>query len=164
MKWQAKLQNVWVWVKIHWKSYSRRVVTSSLRAISSKLTWTADFWRIPCSRYLQKRDPEGHHVAYRKFREDPENNPLTTPSGKIEIYSSQLANIKARWELASDDVIDPLPVYSAGFESYGDPAMEKYPLQMTGFHYKSRTHSTYGNVDVLKQLALKKCGSTCWCL
>lgn len=99
---------------------------------------------------FKKRDPEGHHVAYRKFREDPENNPLTTPSGKIEIYSSQLADIKATWELASDDVIDPLPIYSAGFESYGDPAMEKYPLQMTGFHYKSRTHSTYGNVDVLK--------------
>ena len=40
---------------------------------------------------------------------------LTTPSGKIEIYSSQLAEIKATWELAADDVIDPLPIYSAGF-------------------------------------------------
>ena len=28
--------------------------------------------------------------------------------------------------------------------------MEKYPLQLSGFHYKARTHSTYGNVDVLK--------------
>ena len=28
--------------------------------------------------------------------------------------------------------------------------MEKFPLQLTGFHYKSRVHSTYGNVDVLK--------------
>lgn len=89
-------------------------------------------------------------MAYREFRADPLNNPLTTPSGKIEIYSSQLAEIKATWELATDDVIDPLPIYSAGFESYGDPAMDKYPLQMTGFHYKARTHSTYGNVDVLK--------------
>ena len=26
----------------------------------------------------------------------------------------------------------------------------KYPLQLTGFHYKSRVHSTYGNVDVLQ--------------
>lgn len=99
---------------------------------------------------FKKRDPQGHHVAYREFRADPLNNPLTTPSGKIEIYSSQLAEIKATWELAADDVIDPLPIYSAGFESYGDPAMDKYPLQMTGFHYKARTHSTYGNVDVLK--------------
>ena len=28
--------------------------------------------------------------------------------------------------------------------------MEKYPLQLSGFHYKARTHSTYGNVDVLQ--------------
>ncbi len=34
--------------------------------------------------------------------------------------------------------------------------MDKYPLQMTGFHYKARTHSTYGNVDVLKRLVHKE--------
>jgi hypothetical protein len=26
----------------------------------------------------------------------------------------------------------------------------KIPLQLFGFHYKARTHSSYGNVDVLK--------------
>ncbi|XNM72824.1 molybdopterin dinucleotide binding domain-containing protein [Escherichia coli] len=48
------------------------------------------------------------------------------------------------------DVIDPLPIYTPGFESYQDPLNKQYPLQLTGFHYKSRVHSTYGNVDVLK--------------
>ncbi|MTD40539.1 dimethylsulfoxide reductase subunit A [Erwinia sp. CPCC 100877] len=99
---------------------------------------------------FKKRDPEGHHVAYKAFRADPGANPLTTPSGKIEIYSAQLAEIAARWQLAEGDVIDPLPIYSPGFENYDDPLSEKYPLQLTGFHYKARTHSTYGNVDVLK--------------
>ncbi|KAA0264769.1 dimethylsulfoxide reductase subunit A [Hafnia alvei] len=98
----------------------------------------------------KQRDPEGHHVAYKAFREDPVANPLTTPSGKIEIYSAQLAEKAATWELAKDDVIDPLPIYSAGFESYEDPLVEKFPLQLTGFHYKARAHSTYGNVDLLK--------------
>lgn len=47
-------------------------------------------------------------------------------------------------------MIDPLPIYTPGFESINDPLVEKFPLQLTGFHYKSRVHSTYGNVDVLK--------------
>ncbi|MCT4710230.1 dimethylsulfoxide reductase subunit A [Enterobacteriaceae bacterium H11S18] len=99
---------------------------------------------------FKQRDPEGHHVAYKAFREDPAANPLTTPSGKIEIYSTQLADIAATWQLSEGDVIDPLPVYSAGFENFGDPLAEKWPLQLTGFHYKARAHSTYGNVEVLK--------------
>ncbi len=99
---------------------------------------------------FKQRDPEGHHVAYKAFREDPQANPLTTPSGKIEIYSEELAKIAATWELPEGDVIDPLPIYTPGFENYNDPLAEKFPLQMTGFHYKARVHSTYGNVDVLK--------------
>jgi anaerobic dimethyl sulfoxide reductase subunit A len=99
---------------------------------------------------FKKRDPEQHHVAYKAFREDPIANPLTTPSGKIEIYSAELAKIASEWELAKEDVIHPLPVYAAGFENYDDPLASKYPLQLTGFHYKARVHSTYGNVDVLK--------------
>ncbi|HFK7184960.1 TPA: dimethylsulfoxide reductase subunit A [Serratia odorifera] len=98
----------------------------------------------------KQRDPDGHHVAYRAFRADPQANPLTTPSGKIEIYSAALADLAANWELAKDDVIHPLPVYAAGFENYDDPLAGQYPLQLTGFHYKARTHSTYGNVDVLQ--------------
>lgn len=99
---------------------------------------------------FKKQDPQGHHVAYQEFRSDPQANPLTTPSGKIEIYSSQLAEIAATWELAPEDVIHPLPVYAEGFEGLSDPLSKKYPLQLSGFHFKARTHSTYGNVDVLK--------------
>mgnify|MGYP000845506525 CR=1 FL=1 len=99
---------------------------------------------------FKQRDPEGHHVAYRAFRADPAANPLTTPSGKIEIYSAQLAEIAASWQLPAGDVIHPLPIHSSGFEHYDDPLRAHYPLQLTGFHYKARTHSTYGNVDVIK--------------
>lgn len=98
----------------------------------------------------KKHDPEGYHVAYKKFRQDPINNPLSTPSGKIEIYSEQLADIAKTWILKKDEVIDPLPVHTDSFEQYGDPLMQKFPLQMTGFHYKARTHSTYGNVELIK--------------
>lgn len=31
----------------------------------------------------KRKDPNGHFVAYKKFRDDPDANPLKTPSGKI---------------------------------------------------------------------------------
>lgn len=37
------------------------------------------------------------------------------------------------------------------FDGWDDPLRKTYPLQLTGFHYKARTHSSYGNIDVLQQ-------------
>lgn len=99
---------------------------------------------------FKKRDPKGHFVAYKAFREDPEKNPLKTPSGKIEIYSSALAKLAATWELDAPDVIHPLPIYHYGFNGYEDPKRAEYPFQLVGFHYKGRTHSQYGNIDILQ--------------
>ncbi|MFD3241027.1 selenate/tellurate reductase subunit YnfE [Rahnella perminowiae] len=98
----------------------------------------------------KRRDPARHFVAYKKFRQDPHANPLKTPSGKIEIYSSALAKIAGEWELQKDETISPLPVYASTFEGWDDPKRSQFPLQMFGFHYKARTHSTYGNIDVLQ--------------
>ncbi|MGM8762420.1 DMSO/selenate family reductase complex A subunit [Enterobacter asburiae] len=98
----------------------------------------------------KRKDPNGHFVAYKKFRENPEANPLKTPSGKIEIYSSKLAEIAATWELAKDETISPLPVYASTFDGWDAPERTQFPLQLFGFHFKARTHSSYGNVDVLK--------------
>lgn len=99
----------------------------------------------------KRKDPNGHFVAYKKFREDPQANPLKTPSGKIEIYSSRLAKIAQTWELENDEIVHPLPAYAPGFDGWDDPIRITYPLQLTGFHYKARTHSSYGNIDVLQQ-------------
>lgn len=98
----------------------------------------------------KRKDPDGHFVAYRDFRADPIAHPLKTPSGKIEIYSSQLADIAARWQLQKDETISPLPIYASTFEGWDDPMRDQFPLQLFGFHYKARTHSSYGNVDVLQ--------------
>ena len=98
----------------------------------------------------KRKDPAGHFVAYKKFRDDPQANPLKTPSGKIEIYSSKLAKIAASWELAKDESITPLPVYASTFEGWDAPERSTFPLQLFGFHFKARTHSSYGNIDVLQ--------------
>lgn len=102
----------------------------------------------------KEKDPNGNFIAYKAFREDPEKTPLKTPSGKIEIYSEALAKIAQEWELESGEVIHPLPVHASTKEGWDDLEGKKtYPLQMTGFHHKSRTHSTYGNVELLSKAA-----------
>ncbi|EEM0199843.1 dimethyl sulfoxide reductase subunit A, partial [Salmonella enterica subsp. enterica serovar Reading] len=70
---------------------------------------------------------------------------------KIEIYSERLATLANTWELKKDEIIHPLPAYTPGFDGWDDPLRQRYPLQLTGFHYKARTHSSYGNIDVLQQ-------------
>ncbi|PVZ86214.1 dimethyl sulfoxide reductase subunit A [Serratia sp. S1B] len=98
----------------------------------------------------KRKDPNGHFVAYKQFRDDPVANPLKTPSGKIEIYSAKLAEIADTWQLEPDETISPLPIYASTFEGWDDPLRKTYPLQMFGFHYKARTHSSYANIDVLQ--------------
>jgi DmsA/YnfE family anaerobic dimethyl sulfoxide reductase A subunit len=89
--------------------------------------------------------------ALAEFRNNPEEAPLETPSGKIEIYSSALADTAATWEFDNPvDVITPIPIYAPGFESYEETS-EEFPLQLSGFHYKGRSNSSYANIDVLKQ-------------
>lgn len=97
--------------------------------------------------------PNNDGIALKAFREDPKANPLSTPSGKIEIYSEQIANIANSWELPEGDVITPIPTYQATWESHLDPKTKDYPYQMIGFHTKGRTHSTYHNVDWLREVA-----------
>lgn len=98
---------------------------------------------------IKRKNPDGTFIAYKAFRDNPAANPLTTPSGKIEIYSEKLAEYAATWKLGEREVIHPLPVHASMPEGWDDPLRKDYPLQLSGFHYKSRTHSTYGNVDVL---------------
>ena len=91
-------------------------------------------------------------VKLADFVEDPVANALPTPSGKIEIYSETLAGFEATWELAEDEVVTALPIYDPGFLGY-EACTEEYPLQITGFHYKAHTHSSYANNEVIQTAA-----------
>lgn len=91
-------------------------------------------------------------IGLKDFREDPAGHPLGTPSGKIEIYSETLARIAETWDLADDEVINPIPVFTPGFQGYGS-VTEEYPLYCCGFHHKSRTHSSFGFIEELEKVA-----------
>lgn len=98
-------------------------------------------------------NPGNPSIALKSFREDPVANPLQTPSGLIEIFSPRLHEMSLRWVLPEGDLISGLPKYAACWEGVSDPLRATYPLQMIGHHYKSRTHSSYGNVAWLKEAA-----------
>lgn len=100
--------------------------------------------------------PDGPTVALKEFRDDPEANPLDTPSGKIEIYSSTLADMAKEWEFPDalpGDEITPIPAYVETREGQAEARTnKKYPLQCIGHHFKGRTHSTYGNLASLRDI------------
>ncbi len=85
------------------------------------------------------------YVAFEDFRQDPVKNALKTPSGKVEIYSEQLAKMN----------IENLPAVAKFIPEWEggpwDSLYEKYPLQAFGRHYQRRAHSTYDNIDWLEE-------------
>ena len=104
------------------------------------------------------RKDQGPAIAMADFREDPEGNPLSTPSGKIEVYSERLAKMSEKWTFGvfrperEGDKLTALPEHVDTWEgAVHARTSEEYPLQVIGHHYKARTHSTYGNVDWLQE-------------
>ena len=84
-------------------------------------------------------------VAFADFRRDPAAHPLPTPSGKIEIFSKKLFDMKR------PDDIPAVPKYIREWESPFGPEAAVYPLQVVGHHVLSRVHSTHGNVPELAE-------------
>jgi anaerobic dimethyl sulfoxide reductase subunit A len=113
-------------------------------------------------------------IAFSDFRSNPVKYPLSTPSGKIEIFSKQL------YDLNNPAEIPPIPKYIQEWESpfpchceEGDsptkqspvkrdspnpeeiasgkerPRNDIYPLQAIGHHTLHRVHSTHDNNDWL---------------
>ncbi|MGL4929001.1 MAG: DMSO/selenate family reductase complex A subunit [Plesiomonas sp.] len=100
----------------------------------------------------RKLADSSQYIALQKFRSDPIANRLKTPSGKIEIYSEQLAVIASEWELPEGDKITAVAEYCPTAEGVSALKTQKrYPLQMTGFHTKGHTHSTYYSVAMLRE-------------
>ena len=84
-------------------------------------------------------------VAFADFRRDPSAHPLSTPSGKIEIYSAALDALKKPSEIPA------VPKYIQEWESPFGPEARAYPLQAVGHHSLSRVHSTLEGVDWLDE-------------
>lgn len=90
-----------------------------------------EFWKQGYVHFGEGK-PWTRHAA---FREDPEINPLGTPSGLIEIFSRKIAQYQ----------YDDCPGHPTWMEkserSHGGPGSDKFPVWMQSCHPDKRLHS-----------------------
>lgn len=92
--------------------------------------------------WIERSEP---YVAFRDFIEDPENHQLSTPSGKIEIYSQTMA----AW---NNPKLPPVPQWVEPYETLADPLAKKYPLQLITPHGKRRALGQFQTLPWLQEL------------
>jgi anaerobic dimethyl sulfoxide reductase subunit A len=85
------------------------------------------------------------YVAFRSQIQDPAAHPFPTPSGKIEIYSQEVAEM-------NHPAMPPIPKYIPTWECLGDPLAEKYPLQLITTHFRRRAHTQFETLPWLREL------------
>ena len=99
---------------------------------------TADDW---------EKDPCGFQL----FCEDPENNPLRTPSGLLEFYSESLAK-----NFPDDDERPPLPKYipygESHQESLSSPRSKEYPYLLVTNHPRWRVHANMDDISWFREI------------
>lgn len=88
--------------------------------------WREGFFRVPA--------PQRDFVLFEEFRNDPVRHPLSTPSGRIELFSDALASF------AYSD-IGGHPQWLEPVEWLGADAARKHPLHLVTVQPADRLHS-----------------------
>jgi len=105
----------------------RRTLAEQGRAVPAfDEFWTGDGLELPVADQPQ--------VVFADFRADPEAHPLTTPTGKIEIFSETIDGY------GYPDCAGH-PVWREPGEWLGSPAAQRFPLQLVANQPRSRLHS-----------------------
>ena len=84
----------------------------------------------------------------KEFRDDPINNPLSTSSGKIEIYSSKIDSFKY-------NDCPGHPVWLEPCEWLCSKITQQYPLHLITNQPKTRLHSQYDNGGYSRESKIK---------
>jgi biotin/methionine sulfoxide reductase len=98
------------------------------------------FWDIGHIEYPRQRASE---AMLEDFRADPEVNRLSTPSGRIELYSEKVASF-------GYEECPGYPFWKAHEEALGSRRAETYPLHMLTNQPATRLHSQFDHGKVSK--------------
>ncbi|MEI2806975.1 MAG: molybdopterin-dependent oxidoreductase [Albidovulum sp.] len=77
--------------------------------------------------------------------------PFETPSGRIEIFSTTLAQVTDWTRTQWGYPIPAIPKWIEPWEGRGDPKAAEYPFQMITPHPRWRTHSIFNNIPWLRE-------------
>jgi len=89
------------------------------------------------------------HVAFQDQIE--KGVPFPTASGRIEILSTQLAQITDWTRTQYGYPIPPIPKWIEPWESLNSPKTEKFPFHLISPHPRWRTHSIFNNCSWLRE-------------
>lgn len=89
------------------------------------------------------------HVAFQDQIE--QGAPFPTPSGRIEILSTQLAQVRDWTRTQWGYPIPAIPKWIEPFESLNHPKAEEFPFHLVTPHPRWRTHSIFHNVPWLRE-------------
>ncbi len=101
--------------------------------------------------FTTAKDWEKDPAGLKKFYEDPENNPLKTPSGKLEIYSERLAQ-----HFPDDKERPPIPKWIESSETHDErissKRAKKYPLLQMSNHGRWRMHAQCDDISWTREI------------
>jgi biotin/methionine sulfoxide reductase len=112
----------------------RHLYDSWREGIRSNAASIPDFDRFWADGFLEIPKGADEYVMLDKFRADPVANKLTTPSGRIELYSEKIAAF-------GYDNCPPHPTWIEPSEWSGSPTAEKYPLHLVSSQPRYKLHS-----------------------
>ena len=96
-------------------------------------------------------DWEDDAPGFSKFYEDPEANPLTTPTGKLEFYSEDLADV-----FPDDEERKPVPQFIPFGESHQESLLhersEEFPFLIVSNHPRWRVHANLDDIAWLREI------------
>jgi len=103
------------WLRWSWQNTTEALARRGISAPSFDEFWSKGHFEMP--------DPEADFILLERFRDDPETNPLPTPSGRIQIVSHALRDACGEEQPGHAAWLDPE-------EWLGSPRAADHPLHL----------------------------------